>query len=48
MRCVPQIHGVANDTIDFVQGIITTEMNSALDNPVSLRGTGRFKNGNFS
>lgn len=35
MRCVPQVHGVVSDTIQFVDGIITTEMNSALDNPVS-------------
>ncbi len=35
MRCVPQVHGVVHDTIQFVQGVITTEMNSAQDNPVS-------------
>ena len=35
MRCVPQVHGVVHDTIQFVKGVITTEMNSALDNPVS-------------
>lgn len=35
MRCVPQVHGIVNDTVDFVEGIIVTEMNSALDNPVS-------------
>lgn len=34
MRCVPQVHGVVCDTINFVSGIITTEMNSALDNPM--------------
>lgn len=34
LRCIPQVHGVVNDTLDFVKGIITTEMNSALDNPV--------------
>lgn len=26
---------MVNDTIDFVQDVITTEMNSATDNPVS-------------
>lgn len=36
MRCVPQVHGVVNDTINFVRGILTTEMNSALDNPLVL------------
>ncbi len=31
-----QVHGIVNDTIEFVRGILTTEMNSATDNPVSL------------
>ena len=35
LRCIPQVHGVVGDTIKFVRGILTTEMNSALDNPVS-------------
>ncbi|XP_078677244.1 histidine ammonia-lyase-like isoform X1 [Branchiostoma floridae x Branchiostoma belcheri] len=34
LRCCPQVHGIVNDTIDFVSGIITTEMNSATDNPM--------------
>ncbi|KAG8012764.1 Histidine ammonia-lyase [Nibea albiflora] len=38
MRCCPQVHGVTNDTINFVQNIINTEINSATDNPVSLPG----------
>ena len=37
MRCVPQVHGIVNDTIKFVEGVLTTEMNSALDNPVSWK-----------
>jgi histidine ammonia-lyase len=36
MRCVPQVHGVVHDTIEFVSNILTTEMNSATDNPVVL------------
>ena len=32
-RCCPQVHGIVHDTISFVKGIITTEMNSATDNP---------------
>lgn len=31
-----QVHGIANDTINFVKNIINTEINSATDNPVSL------------
>ncbi|OXB59843.1 hypothetical protein ASZ78_012397 [Callipepla squamata] len=34
MRCCPQVHGVVNDTISFVKGIMTTEINSATDNPM--------------
>ncbi|CAI2356492.1 unnamed protein product [Caenorhabditis sp. 36 PRJEB53466] len=34
LRCVPQVHGVVHDTIEFVRAIITTEMNSATDNPL--------------
>uniref|UniRef100_A0A8C5S7P9 Histidine ammonia-lyase n=1 Tax=Laticauda laticaudata TaxID=8630 RepID=A0A8C5S7P9_LATLA len=34
LRCCPQVHGVVNDTIVFVKNIITTEINSATDNPM--------------
>ena len=34
IRCCPQVHGIVHDTIDFVKGIINTEMNSATDNPL--------------
>lgn len=34
LRCCPQVHGVVHDTINWVQEIITTEMNSATDNPL--------------
>ncbi|KAL6078654.1 Histidine ammonia-lyase [Balamuthia mandrillaris] len=34
LRCVPQVHGVVYDTIDFVHSILETEMNSATDNPM--------------
>ena len=36
MRCVPQVHGVVHDTLEFVRKILTTEMNSASDNPVCM------------
>jgi histidine ammonia-lyase len=32
-RCVPQVHGAAKDAIRWVSSIITTEINSATDNP---------------
>ena len=34
LRCCPQVHGICHDTIEFVKLIITTEMNSATDNPL--------------
>lgn len=34
-----QVHGVVNDTIAFVQNVISTELNSATDNPVSYRNS---------
>ncbi|GFQ97828.1 histidine ammonia-lyase [Trichonephila clavata] len=34
LRCCPQVHGIVHDTIEFVRDIITTEMNSATDNPL--------------
>lgn len=33
-RCVPQVHGAVKDTIAHVENVITTEINSATDNPV--------------
>ncbi|XP_063694089.1 probable histidine ammonia-lyase isoform X2 [Bolinopsis microptera] len=34
IRCVPQVVGITLDTLNFVEGIFTTEMNSATDNPL--------------
>ncbi|XP_062522261.1 histidine ammonia-lyase-like [Corticium candelabrum] len=36
LRCCPQVHGIVLDTIDFVRNLLTTEMNSATDNPIVL------------
>ena len=33
-RCVPQVHGAVKDTIDHVVNVVTTEINSATDNPI--------------
>ncbi|MDD4777920.1 MAG: histidine ammonia-lyase [Fermentimonas sp.] len=32
-RCVPQVHGAAKDTIDYVKSVVHTEINSVTDNP---------------
>ncbi|XP_068579931.1 histidine ammonia-lyase [Cebidichthys violaceus] len=48
MRCCPQVHGVTNDTIAFVQNIINTEINSATDNPMVFAERGEtISGGNF-
>nr|XP_020480713.1 histidine ammonia-lyase isoform X1 [Monopterus albus] len=48
MRCCPQVHGIANDTIKFVQDIINTEINSATDNPMVFAERGEtISGGNF-
>lgn len=32
-RCIPQVHGASADAVDYVTGIILTEVNSVTDNP---------------
>ncbi|CAD5216638.1 unnamed protein product [Bursaphelenchus xylophilus] len=34
LRCVPQVHGISHDTIEFAKNVLTTEINSATDNPL--------------
>ena len=34
LRCVPQVHGITQDTVRFVKSILDTELNSATDNPM--------------
>jgi len=48
LRCIPQVHGITNDTIDFVARIISTEINSATDNPMVFTDPPRtISGGNF-
>lgn len=32
-RCMPQVHGASKDAIAYVKSVVTTEINSATDNP---------------
>lgn len=32
-RCIPQVHGAVKDTIEYVSGVLETEINSVTDNP---------------
>src|SRR6202034_4754161 len=34
LRCIPQVHGAVRDTLSYCRGIIETEVNSAVDNPL--------------
>ncbi len=48
IRCTPQIHGGSRMAIDYVVGVIETEINSATDNPLIFPETGDiFSGGNF-
>ena len=33
-RCVPQVHGATQETINYILQIINTEINSVTDNPI--------------
>ncbi|WP_181310080.1 histidine ammonia-lyase [Nocardioides campestrisoli] len=51
LRCAPQVHGAARDTVEHAAGVAGRELASAIDNPVVLLaadGSGRVEsNGNF-
>ncbi|XP_022527597.2 histidine ammonia-lyase isoform X2 [Astyanax mexicanus] len=48
LRCCPQVHGVAVDTIAFVKKILNTELNSGTDNPLVFAERGvTLSGGNF-
>jgi histidine ammonia-lyase len=34
IRCIPQVHGASRDTIEYAEKVVTTEINSATDNPL--------------
>lgn len=36
MFCCLKVHGIVNDTVAFVRTILSVEVNSATDNPVSF------------
>ncbi len=47
LRCAPQVHGAARDTLDFVKGIIESEINAATDNPLIFGPNQIISGGNF-
>ena len=36
LRCAPQVHGASRDLLEYVSYTVTTELNSATDNPLVL------------
>lgn len=47
LRCAPQVHGAARDTVDHARRVAAIELASAIDNPV-VTADGRVEsNGNF-
>lgn len=38
VRCIPQVHGAARDSISQVSGVAAIELNSATDNPLVFAG----------
>ncbi|HEU4811454.1 MAG TPA: histidine ammonia-lyase [Nocardioides sp.] len=48
LRCSPQVHGAARDTVEYAAVVAGRELASAVDNPVVLAEEGRVEsNGNF-
>ena len=45
LRCLPQVHGVARDALDFGAGILERELNSATDNPMIFTDTQESRSG---
>jgi len=39
LRCIPQVHGAARDTVQHVAAVLETEINSVTDNPIIFPDT---------
>ena len=48
LRCMPQVHGAARDTLEHVRAVLLRELNSVTDNPTLFAETGEvISGGNF-
>jgi histidine ammonia-lyase len=48
LRCAPQVHGAARDLLDYVDYVVSAELNAATDNPLVLVDEETLvSNGNF-
>ena len=46
IRCTPAVHGAAWDALEYVRGVVDTELNAAVDNPLVFE-SGVVETGNF-
>ncbi len=47
LRCSPQVHGPAKETLEFAKEVITREVNAATDNPLLFAEGEAISGGNF-
>lgn len=48
LRCIPQVHGAVRDALNYIKGVVETEMNSVTDNPLIFTEDERvISGGNF-
>src|SRR6266496_2680318 len=44
---MPQVHGASRDAVNYVEAVVTTEINSATDNPLVFPDGDVISGGNF-
>lgn len=47
LRCMPQVHGPVKDALDWIESIVTRELNAATDNPLVFESGETLSGGNF-
>lgn len=47
IRCMPQVHGPVKDALDWIEGVVTRELNAATDNPLVFENGETLSGGNF-
>lgn len=47
LRCMPQVHGPVKDALDWIENMVTRELNAATDNPLVFDNGDTLSGGNF-
>jgi len=47
LRCMPQVHGPVLDAVEWIEGIVSRELNAATDNPLVFESGEVLSGGNF-